>query len=60
MSRRDIKYLSKPCITVWHNKLKYYRNKLKLLIEKSKIDYYNKYFNTNKTTLKTYGEELKR
>ena len=44
----------------YHNKFKYYRNKLKLLIKKSKIDYYHKYFNNNKTNVKNIWRGIKK
>ena len=44
----------------YHNKFKYYRNKLKLLIKKSKIDYYHKYFNNNKTNVKNLWSGIKK
>ena len=44
----------------YYNKFKCYRNKLKLLIRKSKIDYYNKYFNTNKTNFENIWRGIKK
>ena len=43
----------------YQNKFKLYRNKLNHLIRISKIDYYNKYFNSNRTHLKNIWRGIK-
>lgn len=43
----------------YHNKFKLYRNKLNQLIRTNKIDYYNKYFNSNKTYIKNIWRGIK-
>jgi hypothetical protein len=44
----------------YHTKFKYYRNKLSQLIKISKVDYYNKYFNDNKSNMKNLWRGIKK
>ena len=43
----------------YHEKFKFYRNKLNHLIKSSKSDYYKKYFNSNKANIKNIWRGIK-